>query len=245
VSRGRVVLVLCALAVAGAAGPWATACPDPCVLAGGCNDNDDCADGQVCRIPRGHEFGCFVVKGTCLSDDGRRQATLCGSVDDCAADECCDPRWNRCVRADLYTGPTCDDGLTCRDCADADLREECDGRSDCGPGEVCDGALDSDPGLCARVCDDSRPCPRGQRCVLDRCTVGLGKPCISDEERDALVGVGGVPQHDRCHGLSCVAVDANGDGVNVDPYCTGNCILQEDRDCAEGLVCAGDECRVP
>jgi hypothetical protein len=231
--------------------PWAAcvvtallcmACPDPCVLLGGCNVDADCAADQVCRKQRPHEAGCFVVEGVCVGDDGRREATLCGSVDDCAADECCDPRWNRCVRADLFTGPTCD-ALTCRDCGAADLRQECSGRSDCPNGQTCDGALDTDPGLCARICSSAADCAPGQRCVLDRCTVGLGKPCIADDERDELVGVGSVPQHDRCHGLTCVDIDAAGN--RVDPYCTGNCILDEDRACAAGLVCSDDQCLVP
>ena len=210
------------------------ACPDPCALVGGCNTTADCSSGEVCRKPREGEPGCLIVAGTCLADDGRREAALCGSVDDCAADECCDPRWNRCVRADLYVGPGCD-ALTCRDCAAADVRAACSGRNDCPDGQVCDGALDTNPGLCARLCSTNADCAAGQRCVLDRCTVSIGKPCITDEER----GIGAVPQQDRCHGLTCETRDAAGN--QVDPYCTGNCILEDDV-CPVDFACLDDAC---
>jgi hypothetical protein len=230
-----IIVVLLGAAVVIQAG-----CPDPCVVGGGCNTSADSATGEVCRVPREHELGCFVVRGTCLADDSKRAATLCGSVDDCAADECCDPRWNRCVRADLFTGPNCD-AATCHDCAAADLRAECSGRNDCPAGQICDGALDEEPGLCAAICSTNADCAPGQRCDIDHCTVGIGAPCIADDERDALVGVGAVPQQDRCHGLTCATLDVAGN--HVDPYCTGNCILQDDT-CPADFVCSDNQCNL-
>jgi hypothetical protein len=239
-----VVAVLVVVLVVGAASGGLAGCPDPCVLGGGCNTSADCGDGEVCRIPRDHEWGCFVVRGTCLADDGKRQAALCGSVDDCGDGECCDPRWNRCVRAELFVGPTCDDA-TCPDCDAADLRAECSGRNDCPANQVCDGALDDDDGLCADICVTSADCKTGQLCKDERCTVSIGTPCIADDERAALVGIGSVPQQDRCHGLTCSALDARGN--HVDPYCTDNCTLDEDKEVCDaiGFTCDDNKCMRP
>ncbi len=211
-------------------------CPDPCALAGGCNTTADCPDGEVCRKPRAGEPGCFVVQGTCLVDDGRRAATLCGSVDDCAADECCDPRWNRCVRADRFVATSCD-AQTCRDCGAADIRDECSGRNDCPSGLLCNGALETDSGLCSAVCSVDDDCRPGQRCSVGTCTVTFGKPCITAEER----GIGSVPQEDRCRGLRCVATNAA--GQRVDPYCTDICLFSDPDGelCPDGFVCGDDD----
>jgi hypothetical protein len=238
------VSVVAAIVVVVATSGGLAGCPDPCVLGGGCNTSADCADGEVCRVPRGGEWGCFVVRGTCLADDGKREATLCGSVDDCADGECCDPRWNRCVRADLFLGPTCD-AATCRACPAAGQRKECSGRTDCPQGQVCDGALDDDDGLCADTCAVNADCKTGQRCKHNRCSVAIGTPCVSDEERAELVVVGPLPQQDRCHGLNCTALDASGN--QVDPYCTDNCTLAEDNEVcsAVGFTCQNDECLRP
>ncbi|MCC7071903.1 MAG: hypothetical protein IT383_11310 [Deltaproteobacteria bacterium] len=209
-------------------------CPDPCLLAGGCNANSDCRGDSVCRVARSFETGCPVLAGTCLADDDTLRAPLCGSVDDCDDDECCDPQTNRCIAARLYMGPFCD-ALTCGDCDETQMRARCTTDDDCDPDEACDLGTVLDESLCAQRCEENRDCGDDERCSLGLCTVRIGTPC------DLEAGLDGTPIERRCYGLSCTNVDANGD--TVDPYCTGNCILEEDLCPAPGYACADDQCR--
>ena len=203
-------------------------CPDPCLLSGGCNLNSDCARGSVCRASRSFEATtCSVLEGTCLQDDGTLQAPLCGSVDDCARDECCDPVTNRCVATRLYVGPNCDEA-TCGDCAAAQIRQACSTDTDCGRDEMCSSDL-----LCSKRCSEDFDCGEDERCFLDSCSVKIGTPChfIDDIFEE-------VPQERDCPGLRCVNVSAS--EQTTDPYCTDFC--GGERRCpAQDFICQESE----
>lgn len=227
-SRGvflAVVVVACALVVA------IGGCPDPCVLGGiGCNVNDDCPSGRLCRLRRDGETGCTVVRGVC-SD------VACGSVDDCAAGECCDPGTNTCVDASLYTGPLCDE-FTCGDCAATQLKTACTEDGDCAVDEVCRTARGG-RGRCFPICDDDVDCALDERCVAgEQCSYRIGTPCDLD------VDFSGVDVEDSCAGLDCIDLDA--DGTRTEPYCTGFCSDFEPGPgdlCPPGFVCDADSLR--
>lgn len=212
------------------------ACPDPCLLAGACNVDADCPSGSVCRIPRTFELGCPVVGGVCQQPAQPGYGAPCGSVEDCADDECCDPRTNTCLAARLFAGPSCDE-LTCRDCAATNIRERCTSDADCASDEACDLGTVLKESLCARRCQENTDCEEGERCSLDLCTTRMGTPC------QLTAGLDGVPMELRCYGLTCINVDAR--GSTVAPYCSDNCTLEEDTCPVDGFVChpTEEECR--
>lgn len=218
-------------------------CPDPCVfLGGGCNNNDDCGAGQLCRKARTFESpGCAIVEGRCQDFDDDESA--CGSVDDCDEGECCDPTTNRCVGEVGYTSLDCDE-FTCEDCNDTAFGDRCETNSDCDDDEACSadginsfGTIE-EKGVCRPSCLDDSDCPFGQSCNSSVCSVPVGTPCtlVDAEDEDASV------VDEQCLGLSCTRLDADNERID-DGYCTDFCF--EQNACPAGFVCdeTANECR--
>ncbi len=245
-ARGPVpcgVVVAAVVAIAAVVVGAAAGCPDPCVFLGhGCNVNRDCAGGEVCRIARSFEAGCGVVRGTCVSLDAavadeRPDARLCGSVDDCNDNECCDPDTNTCVGEVSYDVSRCDD-LTCGSCTDTAAGHRCKSDGDCDKSESC---VDEDfngtsPGVCRQSCDGEGVCPGDERCHAtgsashEVCSVPIGTPCTSPDASG------------DCLGGTCIDVDENDDHVEP-PYCSDFCSTDVGPFCPAGFACVSDQCR--
>jgi hypothetical protein len=204
------------------------ACPDPCVFGGNaCNNTSDCSDGEICRISRDFEgaSGCFVVEGKCVTPD-EQSDIVCGSVDDCLENECCDPKTNLCVNAWGYTGPQCD-ALTCGDCDNTLFGERCTSDDDCLDDDTCaviDTLFEASSGVCRLECFANDECPFDQRCRDNNCSVDIGTPCLVENTSSS---------QQQCLGLTCVNIDADGD--QTDAYCTGEC--GGELTCPSGFVC--------
>ena len=201
-------------------------CDPSCDGVRGCDEGSECDVGDVCRLTRSFEpASCTLFMGACITDDGRRQTRLCGSVADCAQSECCDPYTNRCVAADLYPGPACD-VLTCPDCSATQVREICSHDTDCAPTEACVSGPTREPMVCARRCSDNSDCHDGEECNLDTCSYRTGTPCDDGAYADRSCGI-----------MTCANVDEG--GRTVDPYCAGSCGFL-DEVCPDDFVCGDD-----
>jgi len=196
-------------------------CVDPCVLSGApCDSHTDCDDGDVCRLRRGSEVGCLFAAGTCV-------AGSCGSVEDCAAEECCDPDSSSCISADDYQGPC--GPRTCGDCPECSFGfcEERGGLVSCGSDENCADDEACRDSVCRAVCDYDSDCPQA-RCSSGTCSEPFGTPCESGAD---------------CAGLGCY--DLTPAGATRPGYCSASCGNQADCPLGHYFVCKSGECRMP
>lgn len=225
------------LAVALTAGP---ACVDLCVLSGApCDTAADCGAGQVCRLRRAFELGCFFAAGTC-------EPGSCGSVADCAADQCCHPEDNACVDPASYQGAC--DKRTCASCPDPDpgvdagLRDAAsrDAVVDSGPPPECGHDDDCDltqrcvADKCRKICSHGSDCPGSTCGIWNVCAEYYGTPCDLSGDQFA-----------QCGGISCT--DLTSGNTRRDGYCTGYCYDPDGNGggCPwSGMTCVDFECRL-
>lgn len=197
-----------------------------------------------------------VLLAACGSDEGRKRAVECQSVDDCDPSTLgvCDTvacEENRCVLGSRPDGHRCDDSdpLTGEDaCLDgicAGVVVTCD--DDLGPclKAVHDPETDEcvvEPADDDTPCDDDNSCTQLDSCQAGECvgskpvTCSAGDDCHLDGECDPKTGECSEPKADDgapCDdGQACTSEDSCQDGA-----CAGAAVA-----CDDGLGCSVDSC---
>lgn len=205
-------------------------------------------EGERCRGGRGCAEGLRCTGGRCVRQGEVGDA--CEHRRECRRPLRCDRERGECYApADAEGRPCGEDDLD--DDADDEVDESdddaCPVPLECvagrcarhepgqvaGPGEACDPAPCAadhfcDEGVCAPNPRLTEPCDAGRPCMEGRCVSGTCQllPPRAACERDAECST------DRCMG-TCEVPSALG----------GRC--ERDRDCANGLECAGGRCELP
>lgn len=230
-------------------------CRPQCEDTANCRLGEACQAGRCVRTDAGVNAACqldaqcpapqLCRSGRCVTECTRDQDCSTGLV--CSAQaRCVAPAGDGGAGSGCARSSDCGPGLVClggacrvecveaRDCAvglacvasrcvlpaaDGGVGATCARSSECGPGLLCVG------GRCGPECQDSRDCSAGDTCVLNRCQA---------PQPTADGGVGAVCVYaSQCRApLSCLA-----------GRCAPAC--QDTVDCAPGLVCELQVCKVP
>lgn len=157
---------------------------------GGCADDRDCDDGQVCGLTWGE--GWFGWR-TCIDPPQRALGEACATGGECGSGVCCSGQCSECCGAD-----SCDDGATCgrHQLGDGDASIDVMAYScvrlggERGPGETCIADSDCASGDCSssselKICDpDGRPCETDADCPWSE----LGGHCVTLGPDDGTCG---------------------------------------------------------
>ena len=153
--------------------------PIECVAVGGCQDPEDCDDGNACTEDSCDSGSCVNIPNDALCDDGVR----C-TVDVCNAASGCE---------NTPENANCDDGNSCTtDTCDADVG--CLNQNvDCDDGNECtDDGCDPNIGCVHlpndNICDDGNKCTFNDHCGEDGCVHGTPVQCPKGQVCDPAIG---------------------------------------------------------
>jgi hypothetical protein len=224
----------------------------------GCEENNDCLEGQVCNVDSGR------CVSACATDADCGAAAECGNDGLCVARPACDSSaecvggaCNSClgVCVDAVVGAACNNDSNCGfdDYCDPCLSvcrprlalcDPCNSDEECG--EAGDNCLDYSSGgrFCGQACGT---CPVGYQCngALGQC-VALSGSCLSVRECEEPAD---CPRGETCSATFICVPGCTGDeacpgeqvcsaGACVDP-CT------DASECPAGAECADGRCVVP